>query len=120
MRMFFFLVIILFIGITGCEDLIEEVDITNETVRILAPVNQVTLNTGDVLFSWEGVDQADSYHLQIAMPNFENAQQILADTNVVGTQFFKELEPNEYQWRIRAENSAYFTNYTLSNFSVEE
>ncbi|TPV35993.1 hypothetical protein FJ651_03485 [Paucihalobacter ruber] len=120
MRMISFLAIIFIISISGCEDLIEEVDISNETVMVLAPVNQVVLNSGDVLFTWEAVEQANRYHLQIAVPNFENAQQILADTNVVATHFFKNLEPNQYQWRIRAENSTYFTNYTLLNFSIEE
>lgn len=120
MRMAFLIAIILLLNISSCEDLIEEVDISNDTVMVLAPVNQAVLNNSDVLFTWEVIDQADRYHLQIAVPNFENAQQILADTNVVGTQFFKNLEPNQYQWRIRAENSAYFTNYTLLNFSIEE
>ena len=102
----------------GCDDIIEVEDISNKTVTILAPTHESVVNTTDVIFSWETLDEAESYTLQIATPNFENAQQILLDSTVSITSFSNQLDFGTYQWRIRAENSVYTTAYSTQTFSV--
>ena len=103
----------------SCEDLIEVEDISNETVNILAPVDNITLNTTNVNFSWQPLDFAESYQLQVASPDFENAQVILEDTLVNVTNFAKTLEVGAYQWRVKAINFAYETSYTTQNLTIE-
>lgn len=103
---------------TGCDDIIEEEDISSQEVTVLAPTHESVVSTTDVVFSWETLNDADSYKLQIASPNFENAEQILLDSTVTVTSFSNQLDFGTYQWRIRAENSVYFTEYVTQTFTV--
>jgi hypothetical protein len=112
--------IILMTGFIACDDIIEVVDISKREVIVLAPTNNVVLNSTNVIFTWEALEEAETYHLQIATPNFENAQQIVKDSVLVGTNFSTSLDFKGYEWRIRGENSAYTTNYTKQSFTIEE
>jgi hypothetical protein len=103
-----------------CDDIIEVEDISDEIVIVLAPVNDSVLGEGSVIFSWNDVQDASQYRLQLATPSFENASQILLDSIVNATNFPKVLELGDYEWRVRAENSEYQTQYTIQNFIVEE
>ncbi|WP_412985775.1 hypothetical protein [Pontimicrobium sp. IMCC45349] len=114
----FFYVVLLLITI-ACEDLIEVPDISDATVVLLAPSHQSTLSITSPTFSWNEVVDADSYRLQIATPSFEAATQIVLDTTITATNFTKMLSLGNYQWRVRAENSAYQTNYTANAFVIE-
>lgn len=112
-----FFICILF-GSVSCDDIIEVVDITNETVSVLAPKNGTVLNDEGVTFTWEPINEAISYKIQIAVPNFENATQIVTDSLVTNTFFNQILSSGNYEWRVRAENSDYATTYTSTKFSV--
>jgi hypothetical protein len=101
--------------IISCSEILFETDISESFVNILAPSNYSEIPSGTISFNWESVENADNYNIQIATPNFENARQILADSNVVGTSFQWQLLPDVYEWRIRAQNSAFETEY-FSNF----
>jgi hypothetical protein len=104
----------------ACEDIIGVEDISNRNVIILAPTNDAILNTTTISFNWDTLDDAEAYKLQIAAPDFENATAIVADTIVTVTNFSKALNPGNYQWRVRAENSGYQTAYRTLSFSVTE
>jgi len=114
-----FWLILMFGLIYGCEQLIEVEDISNETVSVLAPTNNTVLDDTSVNFSWESLDFSETYQLQIALPNFDTAEVIVEDTLISTTSFTKILEPDEYQWRVRALNSAYQTQYTTQNLTIE-
>lgn len=105
--------------LTGCDDIVGVEDISEESVTVLAPQNNSVIHTSSVGFNWEPVNEASGYRLQIAQPSFENASQILTDSLVTGTFFNKSLESGDYEWRVRAENSAYHSFYTTQQFSVE-
>ena len=111
------IILLLFLA---CDDIIEVQDISEDSVIILAPTNEVVLSNTLVNFNWEPILDAESYHLQIAQPNFQEAAQIVRDTMLTDSNFNTTLETEEYQWRIRAENSAYTTDYTIQSFSIEE
>lgn len=116
-----FILFITFLSIIySCDDIIEVVDISNKTVTILAPTNNSIIDTTEVLFSWNTLEDAEHYQLQIATPNFTNASQILVDTVVTTTSYKKTLEIENYQWRVRAQNSDYKTHYITTSFTVEE
>lgn len=104
----------------SCSEIIFETDISQSYVNILAPTDDSNVASGTVSFNWEAVDYADNYKIQVATPNFASAKQIVVDSNVVGTNFQWQLLPNNYQWRIRAQNSAFETDYFSKFLTVSE
>jgi len=111
---------LLVITLFGCDDITEVEDISNQNMTILAPADLSVLTITDVNFSWNSIEDAEQYKLQISTPDFESANQIVLDTTITNTNFTQTLELGNYQWRIRAENSGFQTNYTTQSFSIEE
>ncbi len=111
-------VILTLLLILGCDDILEVVDITNETVSVLAPVNDVTITDTEVTFTWSPVADAESYNVQIATPSFEAAAQIVTDSILSKTSMSHALTSGNYEWRVRAENSNYATAYATQKFTL--
>lgn len=105
--------------IFSCQAMTEVEDISQKTVTALAPTDNSVLSTENITFSWESINDAEHYRLQIATPTFGEATQIVVDSLVSTTSFSKELTPNNYQWRVRAENSGYVTAFSTQSFLVE-
>ena len=114
------LLFLLVICFHNCEQLIEVEDISNETLTILAPSDNITVDTTTINFSWQVLDYAETYHLQIAKPNFDVTQEIIEDTLISSTNFIKSLSSGNYQWRIKAKNFGYETQYTTQNLTIED
>ena len=112
----------LLLGITflGCEEILIEEDITNDTVAIVAPINGSQVESTSLVFSWTAIDLATGYRLQIARPSFLNAQQIVEDTLISGTSFSTTLVKNSYEWRINAQNFNSQTEFATAAFSIIE
>ncbi len=104
----------------ACDDIVEVKDISGEVVTILAPANEVTIDSTKVNFSWENLDEVVEYRIQVASPNFEMAQQIMLDSLVTTNNHSSTLVNGVYQWRIKGINTEFETAYTVSNFTVEE
>ena len=115
-RLIFSLVVLA--TLLSCEEVTNVDNIENDIVQILAPTNNAVLKDGDISFNWEFVAGADSYLLQIATPNFASANQVVLDSLVPANQFTQMLEANEYEWRVKAVNSVYETEYTSNIFKV--
>ena len=109
---------------SSCEDIVEVPDISNAQVTILAPLNNTVVTDSIVNFTWEEVMDADDYQLQVAIPDFENTAQILLDSIIVvdsafaGSRGILQMPNGDYEWRVRARNSAYNTAYSRSAFTV--
>jgi len=112
--------VVVFMLFYGCSEIIFETDISQSYVNILAPTDDSNVPSGTVSFNWEAVEYADNYNIQIATPDFASANQIVADSNVVGTNFQWQLLPEKYEWRIRAQNSAFETVYFSKLLTVSE
>lgn len=113
--------LILLVFITfSCEEILEIDDISNEKVTLLAPANGVSIPNNQVNFSWEAVEEADEYQLQVAIPSFEEAIEIVADTTFSQRTYSQSFEIGDYEWRVRALNSGYKSKYTTRRFTVEE
>lgn len=118
---------IAFLGISviGCQDILEVADISEQQVEIVAPKNSTVVENTQVNFTWNGVADADTYLIQIARPNFREASQIILDTTIVldstyiGTKAIKTLDNGDYEWRVKALNSDYETEFSSSVFQVE-
>ncbi len=118
---------VLFFLTISCEDVINEENITHSVVKTQAPSNNSVLATkAKIAFHWDLVYGASSYHLQVATPAFSNASQIVIDTVLVDTLanpnsfVIDSLLAKAYEWRVKAQNSAFETNYTTNAFTVKE
>ncbi len=101
----------------NCEAIFVE-DVSNETVILLAPINDAQITSGNIQFNWQEIENVIEYKIQIAKPNFAAAGQILLDSITTSTVISKDLEVGDYQWRVSASNSGYTTNYSISSFKV--
>ena len=116
-----YILLLLFAVVTfGCDDIIEVEDISNTTVIVLAPTNNAVLNNTTLTFSWEPIESAETYQIQIATPTFDEALQIVVDSTLANTNYTTTLENTNYEWRVRAKNSGYQTQYSTNSFSIEE
>lgn len=119
-------ILILTIGVfcTSCDDFLEVPDISVESVELLAPSDSTIVTQSDVNFTWNEVFEAEQYLVQVAAPSFENATQIVVDTLIVvdsayvSPRFSKTLVDSDYEWRVKARNSAYETDFSTKKFSV--
>lgn len=108
----------LFLSLFSCAEILLEKDISKETEVLVAPVNNAQFLSTGVSFSWERLPDATKYQLQIAKPNFANPTQIVLDTITPSSSFTQQLPIGSYEWRVKAVNSAYSTNYTSRLVSV--
>lgn len=113
-------IIVLFGLFMSCEEVLFEEDLSDKKTILIAPSNEAKVENTSVTFSWEALDQATEYRLQLAQPSFENASQVVIDTTVKSTSFNAKLVKNTYQWRVRAQNSGSVTPYTAASFTVVE
>jgi len=120
-----FIATLLLTGIWSCEDVLEVTDISDQQITLLAPLDETVVTDSLVNFNWNGVNEADSYLVQIATPNFANASQLVLDSIItidssfVGTRTSKLLLNNSYEWRVKAFNSDFETEFSQSTFRVE-
>lgn len=121
MRRFSVITLILVAALsTSCEEILLEEDISLAPLEILAPKDSTLVRASAIVFSWTKVQGATSYQLQIATPNFEEASQILIDTEVEENSFTEELPKNNYEWRVKAVNSGYEGPFSFAYFKVED
>lgn len=90
----------------GCRDVFEK-DISEKDVVLVAPADSVETIHRTLTFAWKEKEGATGYRLVIVSPSFERAELYLLDTLVDGLRYTVMLEPGEYAWGVRPENSAY-------------
>ncbi|WP_299535753.1 hypothetical protein [Ulvibacterium sp.] len=114
------------VGLTSCEDILEVPDISGQRVELVAPLNNTVVNQNTVNLTWNGLADVDAYRIQVALPNFENAAQIVLDSLIVRDtlgQIATGLERllllnGGYEWRIQGLNSGFETPFTSAIFSI--
>ncbi len=112
--------------LASCEDILEVPDISDQRVELVAPLNNTVVNQNTVSLTWNGLAEVDAYRIQVAMPNFDNAAQIVLDSLFVrdtlghiDTRLEQLLLSNGgYEWRIQGLNSGFETPFSAANFSV--
>ena len=106
-----------FVLIAGCKTFFEE-DISNQVVTLLSPATGTTTEIASQTFWWEEVEGASDYRLQIVTPSFNSTEGIVLDTLVSTDKFTVTLYPAIYEWRVRAENSAWQTQWTKNQLQI--
>ena len=102
---------------SNCEAVFIE-NISEETIVLLAPSNNVQIDSIEIQFNWKPLQDATAYEIQIATPTFEAATQLVLDSIVTNTIISKNLHLGAYQWRVRGKNAAYSTNFTTNSFTI--
>jgi len=109
------IVVLLSVFNFSCDDILEE-DISDDNLQIISPTEGAVIEGNIVQFSWQELDGADDYRIQISNSN----QALVVDSLSTSSNFNVALNPGHYQWRVKGENFAYSTQYTFPvNFSVE-
>ncbi|MFD0963845.1 hypothetical protein [Pseudofulvibacter geojedonensis] len=115
-KIYVLLVIMVFIS---CDDIIDEVDISNRSVELLAPTDTAVLTSTDVNFTWSTVADANEYVIQIAIPDFTNSLQIVTDSTINTTSFSTTLlAASSYEWRVKAKNPNYETGFSTRSLTT--
>lgn len=116
---FFVLWIFCLLGVvSSCKDFIEP-SLEKRKITLNAPADQFQSTKYTVNFWWDETEDALGYRLQVVTPNFSSPGSLIVDTLVTSNKFSYNLEPGEYQWRIRAENGSSQSGYSeLRSFTV--
>mgnify|MGYP000456693547 CR=1 FL=1 len=110
--------ITLLLSFSNCTDLIEQ-NLENESIHVLSPRDSLISSNISQKFYWESSSPNTSARIQIVNPNFNQINFFIVDTLVSGNQFEINLSPNEYEWRIRLENSVYSSEYQYYKIFID-
>ncbi len=102
----------------SCDDIFE-IDLSNRTVLLVAPADSVVVQSNNITFLWDTLSGANQYELQLASPNFSDVQVLLLDTVVSGYRYVTSISNGNYEWRLRALNSGYASQYSYRTFQVD-
>lgn len=91
---------------TSCEKIVAE-DITAETPVLILPTVNDTVSQNPVHFKWEAMEGASKYRLQVVSPSFSSINEFLLDSLITGTNFYFQLDSNEYELKLTALNGGY-------------
>jgi hypothetical protein len=106
-----FIIAVAGLQLNSCEAIFER-NISKDTLDLIIPTNNDTSATNNVHFKWEEMKGATNYRLQIVQPDFLNIDDFILDSLIEGEEFFFALDPGNYQFQIRGENSAYESVWT--------
>lgn len=96
----------------SCNEIIEK-DISVETPKLILPTINDTIAENPVHFKWESMTGATRYRLEVVSPSFTSINTYNLDSVVTGTNFYFDLDSNQYEFRITAMNGAY-TSKTIT------
>lgn len=113
-----FISIFLLLVLYACKSILER-DISGDVVILNSPPDGMHSDNYTQTFWWEKVEGASTYNLQIVSPSFDYVEKLIVDTNISSTQFSYTFAPNSFTWRVKASNSAYFTDYSEASFVID-
>jgi len=111
--------IFLSVLIVSCSEFIEK-DVSDQKVFLIAPSDSLESSRYNQTFSWEAVEGAQTYRLQIAAGSFDSISYMVEDTLIKTTKMGLVLEPGKYQWRVRAQNSGSSSLYSTNTLIIHE
>jgi hypothetical protein len=107
------------ISLVSCKEVFEK-DLSMQNISILIPQNNTVTSIRNVHFKWNKLEDATSYTLEIVSPSFSNIYYFDVDSTFPNNEIFIDLKIGVYQWRVRANNNATKTDFTLpSNFTID-
>lgn len=101
----------------ACSDLVER-DISSQEVSIIAPGDNISLDSGRVTFVWGSINQSVNYSFQIVVGDFDAPDLLIIDTLISTTKLTLNLDSGTYQWGVSAGNAYYNTPYSVRNMTI--
>ncbi len=99
-----------------CDDIFEE-NISEDIVTVLSPKQDDKIVGNTVTFMWDALDGADKYNVQVSRLN---SLEIVLDSLTENSLLSVPIQSGEYSWRVRGENFAYQSGYSLPiEFNVQ-
>jgi uncharacterized protein YegP (UPF0339 family) len=90
--------------------------LTAQIVILGSPSNNTVTNQSNVTFKWGTLFNATNYHIQADTNNFADASHLLVDVTIPGQQYiYKFPKDQNYQWRVRAENTTEQSKWSAVN-----
>ncbi|HAA10694.1 MAG TPA: hypothetical protein DCE41_02960 [Cytophagales bacterium] len=102
----------------GC-DVLLETDLSEESVILLAPGEELETERLTLTFWWEPVAGATEYQLQVVSPAWDQIELLHLDSLTTGNQISYTLDPGQYAWAVRALNSAYSSPWSEGTFTID-
>jgi hypothetical protein len=97
---------LLLIGTQSCDKIIAD-DISEKIPVLILPTMYDTVGMNPIHFKWEAMEGATKYHLQVVSKAFNNIEQYWLDSIITTTDFYYQLDSNEYEMKLTALNGAY-------------
>lgn len=112
-----YLVVFILLSTIGCSEIVNEEDLSDNQVEIISPTEGSHLENNVVLFSWQSMEGAEDYRLQIDVLNQYQYNERIIDTIVSNTSLSLQLldDNNTYHWYITAQNSSSSTDNPVSH-----
>ncbi len=95
-------------------------NLANKIVFLTSPAADAATRDSQITFRWDEVDNADSYTLQIASPNFSDLNNIQLNELIENNSLTATLSEGSYRWRVRAENSTSVTPFAERGLSIDQ
>ena len=114
---FSWLLIMVMVFAFSCDDIFVE-DISSYTVHLNAPTSGWQSEDPKASFRWDEVPGAVNYKLEVVTPGFSVNHQLVFEKLLEAPKFDTSLVAGEYEWRVKAMNSASVTNFFTSSFSI--
>lgn len=103
--------LILVVFLFSCKEVFEE-DLSDKCVTIILPQNNTKTPYRNTHFKWEVVEDATNYTLEIVRPTFSGIQYFDVDSTFSNNEIYVNLNPGNYEWRVKANNNASSTAFT--------
>jgi hypothetical protein len=111
--------IIVVCSLLGCKKELFVTDISSKKVYMLSPADNAQIQSQTLNFVWDSVEHATRYTIQICEPSFEYMRLLHLDSTTSNTQIKITLSPGDYEWRVKALNDGYETEYTTYKISID-
>ena len=102
-------------GIIACSKDYIEPDVSNVTIKLISPADNLNTSVLTHTFMWETFDDATTFNLQIISGTVTNSNYTVLDTNITTDSFTQTLALGNYYWKVKAYNSAYDGPYSTRN-----
>jgi hypothetical protein len=100
--------------------ILEDSTLNNQSINILTPNDNFITNQTSFNALWQPLSLADVYRIQLASPDFSHSSFVILDETTMNDSYsFENLTEGAYQWRIRAENTQSFSNYSTFNMTID-
>jgi len=109
--------ILLIVFAFSCDDFFVE-DISTYNMQLKTPSSGWKSEDKRISFRWEDVPKAVNYKLEVVTPGFAVNHKLVFEKLLQTAKFDTTLMPGEYEWRVKAKNSASETDFFTSPFSV--